>query len=152
MVLVLPVPMVWGLQLPTKRKLAVGGMFFLGATVCIAGIARLVIFERDLPTFGSMDQRYVAADTIVWSYIEASLAIFSVCLPTLRPLFQRFDEESTTGFANNFEWDSPTVDRDANLGTSTQIESKRSASLEAKKDPDGIRVERHFSNAREPYR
>ncbi|KAF4620234.1 hypothetical protein G7Y89_g14586 [Cudoniella acicularis] len=88
-VLAMPIPMVWKLQLPLKQKCAVGGMFLLGALVCAASITRLAIFEADLHTFGSMDETYEAADSIVWTYIEASLAVVSACLPTLRPLFQK---------------------------------------------------------------
>lgn len=37
-ILLLPVPIVWGLQLPKKQRLAVVALFGAGIIVCIAGI------------------------------------------------------------------------------------------------------------------
>jgi len=96
LIVMMPIPMVWRLHLSFKQKLGVGGMFLLGTLVCAAGITRLAIFETSLSSFGSTDETYNAADAIVWTYIESSLAVVSACLPTLRPIFAFMKRESTT--------------------------------------------------------
>ena len=47
LVLLLPVRMVWNLQLPVKRRLAVGGIFGLGAIGVAVSIARAAAFTDD---------------------------------------------------------------------------------------------------------
>lgn len=44
--------------------------------------------------FSKLDSADYIAQTTYWTLIEASLAIISACLPTLRPLFQGFSVES----------------------------------------------------------
>ncbi|EMR68984.1 putative integral membrane protein pth11- protein [Eutypa lata UCREL1] len=80
--------MVWKLQMPTSQKLAVTGIFMLGAFVVGISVARVYFFfsvganiER------AWDITYERAPTIYWSQLEAAIAIVCACLPTLRVLF-----------------------------------------------------------------
>ncbi|KAJ5179643.1 hypothetical protein N7492_002853 [Penicillium capsulatum] len=84
-ILATPFHEVWKLHMPTPQKLAVMGIFGLGAFACVAGALRCYAVEimtesEDLPwNFGR---------GFIWSSIEPSLGIISACLPTLRPIFR----------------------------------------------------------------
>ncbi|KAL2041467.1 hypothetical protein N7G274_005849 [Stereocaulon virgatum] len=79
-IFVLPVRMVWSLQMSYGRKWAVSAMFSLGLIGVIISIARAV------RTFYM--SRFDSA-FIIWSTAEAAIALICACLPSLRPLFAR---------------------------------------------------------------
>ena len=97
MILCLPIPMISQLQMPLSRKFALYGIFLLGALTVLAGVARLVFFYRAAADHHGADVAVNTAPTIYWSLVEASMAIVSATLPTLRPLFRGFSPESILG-------------------------------------------------------
>jgi hypothetical protein len=46
--LFLPIPLVWGLQLPKKQRLAVLALFSAGIIVCIAGVVHAYYVDQAL--------------------------------------------------------------------------------------------------------
>ncbi|PSR80805.1 hypothetical protein BD289DRAFT_340599, partial [Coniella lustricola] len=84
MVLTLPLPMVWRLNLALRQKLAVTGIFLLGSFTCVVSVFRIVAFEKS----NQADPTYTTINTAMWSSIEQSLGIMCTCLPTLRPIFR----------------------------------------------------------------
>ncbi|CAL5872881.1 uncharacterized protein PFLUO_LOCUS7150 [Penicillium psychrofluorescens] len=82
-ILCAPFHEVWKLHMPTPQKLAVIGIFGLGAFACIAGALRC--YAVALMT-ENMDITWNFGRGFIWSSIEPSLGIISACLPTLRPL------------------------------------------------------------------
>lgn len=94
LILALPIPMVLRLQLTMRRKIALLGVFLLGGLTVLAGIARLVFFYRAAADHTGPDVAINTAPTIYWSLVEASLAVVSASLPTIRPLFHGMSPES----------------------------------------------------------
>lgn len=94
LILSLPIPQVLKLQLPLKEKVALLGIFLLGVITVLAGIARLIFYYRAAADHTGPDVAINTAPTFYWSLVEASLAVVSACLPTIRPLFQGFSPES----------------------------------------------------------
>jgi hypothetical protein len=45
-ILSLPIPMVWKLQINNRRKMALSGMFLLGGFVCLTSILRFVALAK----------------------------------------------------------------------------------------------------------
>ncbi|KAI5782664.1 hypothetical protein EDC01DRAFT_780391 [Geopyxis carbonaria] len=84
-ILVTPLPVLWGLQLPRRKKVVLTGLFSIGAVVVVLSIVRLVAFKRYL--FDTVDMTY--DDFTVWSPLECSFAIVSASVPALRPLFSK---------------------------------------------------------------
>ncbi|PVH95970.1 hypothetical protein DM02DRAFT_570318 [Periconia macrospinosa] len=83
-IVLLPLPYVWQLQLHRAQKIAVGGIFALGAFVTLVSIIRLsIILTIDLT---SPDITFNFNDAIIWTNIEANTAIICACLPALKPL------------------------------------------------------------------
>lgn len=95
-ILAIPIPFVWRLQMPLRHKLAVTAIFLMGCLTIAASITRMVTFINAANNLRRVqeDYTYYIAITSYWTIIEASLAITSACLPTLRPLFQGLSPES----------------------------------------------------------
>ena len=116
LLLILPIPTLWGLQLPKQQKLALVFIFLLGGlyvnsstlsflsplprpsyhptpltlksfSACIAAIIRIVFLSRGTTSF--VDFTYIEVDSLNWSLIEPCVGIVCACLPTLRPLFRK---------------------------------------------------------------
>ncbi|RMZ41882.1 hypothetical protein AFCA_011725 [Aspergillus flavus] len=80
-ILLLPIPQVWKLQLRLSEKIAVSIAFSLGFFVVFASAYRFSV----LFTYTATDSSYTLAPTVGWTAIEMSAGIVSACLPTLRP-------------------------------------------------------------------
>ncbi|KAK7976654.1 hypothetical protein PG989_015117 [Apiospora arundinis] len=84
LIVLLPLPYVWQLQLRRPQRIAVAGIFALGAFVTTVSIIRLrLITAVDLL---SADITWNFNDTIIWTNIETNTAIICACLPALKPL------------------------------------------------------------------
>ncbi|KAK8856685.1 Satratoxin biosynthesis SC1 cluster protein 4 [Apiospora arundinis] len=84
LILLLPLPMIRGLNLPRAQKLALVGIFCLGFLTCAISLVRL----RYLPQ--GADVTWDNVDTMFWSVAEACTGIVCATLPTLRPLAIRY--------------------------------------------------------------
>lgn len=80
-ILLLPVPQVWRLQLRLAEKIALTLAFSLGFFVVFVSAYRTSV----LFTYSNKDPSYTLAPTVGWTAIEFSAGIISACLPTLRP-------------------------------------------------------------------
>lgn len=86
MLLVLPLPIIWRLNLTVGRKVALTGLFGLGFFGCVISVLRayFVIFisaSQDLPN----DAVGIAS----WTLAEITTGLICSCLVTLQPLLKR---------------------------------------------------------------
>ncbi|KAI1384571.1 uncharacterized protein F4822DRAFT_367163 [Hypoxylon trugodes] len=86
-IMFMPVPMIWKLHMPTKKKIGITSIFMVGLFTIGAGIARMYIYlvtSYDKET----NPDFIADFTlfILWSEIEANIAIIVCCMPTLGPV------------------------------------------------------------------
>ncbi|CAF9926230.1 MAG: hypothetical protein ALECFALPRED_003396 [Alectoria fallacina] len=86
-ILCMPLHMVWNLKLATRQKMALSGIFTLGALVCVASLMRIITI--DLVKGG--DLTYTIVTCYMWSQVEPTMAIVCACFTTLRPLFAGVD-------------------------------------------------------------
>lgn len=99
MILSLPIPCIWALQMPAKHKVGVTAIFLLGLLTVLSGIAKLVIFYRIIAEASwNYDITWFETPAFLWAMIESALGIVGACLPLLRPLFAG---TSTQGFMRN---------------------------------------------------
>ncbi|KAK3170138.1 hypothetical protein OEA41_009524 [Lepraria neglecta] len=84
-VLVLPIPWLWNLQMRTSKKLALSGIFVLGSFVCIAGIVRIPL----LLELKEYDVTWTITNAGIWINVECNIGIVSACLPVMWPLIKR---------------------------------------------------------------
>ncbi|KAK2016456.1 integral membrane protein [Colletotrichum eremochloae] len=85
LILLLPLPQVWKLQLQKAEKIALTFAFGLGFFVVFTSAYRTSV----LFTYTATDPTYTLAPTVGWTAIEMSAGIVSACLPTLRPAMQQ---------------------------------------------------------------
>ncbi|MCJ1279146.1 hypothetical protein MMC21_006970 [Puttea exsequens] len=79
-ILLMPLPMVWKLQLPRLQKVGLACLFLLGGFAMVASCVRYstLFYKHDDVTF------YIIPATI-WTIIEADVTIISACLIVSRP-------------------------------------------------------------------
>ena len=100
MILSLPIPCIWALQMPARHKVGVTAIFLLGVLTVLSGIAKLIVFYHiaNVAAGGSFDVTWFETPAVLWPFIESALGIVGACLPLLRPLFAG---TSTKGFMRN---------------------------------------------------
>lgn len=98
LVAILPVRVIWGLQIPKRQKIALLCILTIGWFVCIVSILRLhaLILLAAHPT----DQSWYGSATAYWSSIEMNLAIVCASLPALKPLIVKVIPGFSTRHSN----------------------------------------------------
>ncbi|KAI9838759.1 MAG: hypothetical protein M1838_004530, partial [Thelocarpon superellum] len=91
-VLIMPMPMVWRLQISSRQKLALTGIFVLGSFVTVASIIRITTLGQVF----TLDSTWNVYDPDIWTVIEVNLAIVCACLPIMRPLLRRARPNTTS--------------------------------------------------------
>lgn len=84
-ILVLPIPVVWNLQMKSQKRIAVISIFSIGSIAVLASIIRiyaLYLWSTD------PDTPYQGARILIWSQIELNTAVISSSIPALKPLFR----------------------------------------------------------------
>ncbi|KAE8354306.1 hypothetical protein BDV28DRAFT_87856 [Aspergillus coremiiformis] len=85
---VVPMPLIWNLNLPARQRIAVMSIFGLGIVVNIAGIARTVYAYKSL--IGSDDTTWWGWLGLLSSSVEINLGLICASAPALRPLITHF--------------------------------------------------------------
>ncbi|KAI1815750.1 hypothetical protein GGS20DRAFT_311066 [Poronia punctata] len=85
--LLFPLPAVWGLQMPVKRKLAISSMFLVGLSACISSIIGLY-YRTQYYAAGDDNIRLVVP---LWatSMAEMAAGVIVCCMPATAALFKR---------------------------------------------------------------
>ncbi|KAI0197912.1 hypothetical protein F4808DRAFT_437520 [Astrocystis sublimbata] len=79
-VVALPVPQLYGLQLPLGRRLSIMAMFGLGALICILSLLRIFSVQAwDLD-----DPTSTGVGISIYSILENTLGVINACLPTIK--------------------------------------------------------------------
>ncbi|KAH6614189.1 hypothetical protein C7974DRAFT_444198 [Boeremia exigua] len=81
MVIILPIPMVMGLQTSKSRKVMLVLLFSVGLITCITSAVRVALLP---PMLTSKDSSWDTVYPSLWILIEASLIIITSTLPTMR--------------------------------------------------------------------
>ncbi|CAG8293813.1 unnamed protein product [Penicillium olsonii] len=89
----LPVWLVWNLQMNTRTKAALAAILGMGCVASAAVIIRIPF----LHDYKDTDFLYATSNISIWSNVEASLGIAAGSLVTLKPLFRWFRDPSSAG-------------------------------------------------------
>ncbi|KAH8424263.1 uncharacterized protein LDX57_013057 [Aspergillus melleus] len=82
----LPIALVWNLQMNMRTKAALAGILSLGCIASAAVIVRIPYLHH----YKDTEFLYATTDISIWSNVEAGLGITAGSLVTLRPLFRWF--------------------------------------------------------------
>ncbi|KAL4779283.1 hypothetical protein BJX76DRAFT_361956 [Aspergillus varians] len=85
--ILVPIPVVVSLNMPTIQKVGLFFMFVIGCATVITSIIRLVTL---FPFLKSEDKTYRIAWTDLWINVEANFIIICACLPFLRHFLRRY--------------------------------------------------------------
>ncbi|MCJ1416676.1 hypothetical protein MMC32_003014 [Xylographa parallela] len=92
-ILVLPLPMIWTLQIERSQKIALSSVFLLGGFIVIVSIVRVVI----LNSLEQVDITWEFVNAGLWTSVEPAIGVCSACLPIMRSLFIRSRDTSNVG-------------------------------------------------------
>ena len=92
-ILVLPMPFIWKLNMDVRRKLQLTGLFLMGSFVVVVSIIRVTYVSQ----VSFSDGFWVNSLPTVWSIVENCLAIVAACLPVMRPVFNKLIYGSPDG-------------------------------------------------------
>jgi hypothetical protein len=101
-VLVLPIPVLTGMQLPRKQKTILIATFGLGIYVIATDIVRVYYLQQSSSGFSGVSKldtspllgdevnfAWYASLSFMWSAVEVNVGIVCSCIPTLKPLISR---------------------------------------------------------------
>ncbi|MCJ1381606.1 hypothetical protein MMC17_004717 [Xylographa soralifera] len=84
---ILPLPAVWTLHLPLRRKIAVSAMVFIGSGACIASAFGLVYRFR---FYANRDLTWDFVPLAIVSDVEFTAGLLVCCMPTVAVAFKHF--------------------------------------------------------------
>ncbi|KAI1821503.1 hypothetical protein F4861DRAFT_518656, partial [Xylaria intraflava] len=96
--LVLPLPIVWNLQMAVNLKIALTGTFVIGSLGLVTSILRLLSFNN---SNSFTDATYNAVVLQIVTLAEAGIYIISACLLVMRPLLEKVRDRATTILSKN---------------------------------------------------
>ncbi|KAL4940849.1 hypothetical protein BDV06DRAFT_13694 [Aspergillus oleicola] len=84
-IIIMPMPTIWRLQMPIQRRLVIIGLFALGFIACAAGLARIPLlgYQKDATDFS-----YAGGIPLILMNTEYALGLITGSLPSLRILFR----------------------------------------------------------------
>ncbi|KAL2255470.1 hypothetical protein VTK26DRAFT_3288 [Humicola hyalothermophila] len=81
LVVIMPMPMLFGLRMTLRRRLGVACIFGLGGFTCVLSMLHVVwLRARDLS-----DMTYSVTPGVIYAMLEPTLGIVNACLPTIKP-------------------------------------------------------------------
>ncbi|KAH7311444.1 hypothetical protein B0I35DRAFT_514219 [Stachybotrys elegans] len=89
--LCIPLPLLWTLQIPVKRKIVIGLLICSGFFVIAAAIIRVVLTLGSSPSGTNINR---------WGVRETIVGIISVNIPILRPMFTKSFWTGSTSYAS----------------------------------------------------
>ncbi|EXJ61912.1 hypothetical protein A1O7_02343 [Cladophialophora yegresii CBS 114405] len=95
----LPLILVYYLELPRRQKFALYALFALGFMAVAAGVVRTILMYELLNV--DYDFTWELWLTWVWAVLELYLALFAASAPSLKPFFQHFFVDSISSFARS---------------------------------------------------
>lgn len=93
----LPFPTLWQSRIQKRRKAVLLGLFATGLFITVIQIVRIQTIKNPADFLDP-------SKLVMWSYIEANLAIVVVCVPTLSPLATYFAEIKTSRATTTGTW------------------------------------------------
>ncbi|MCJ1474658.1 hypothetical protein MMC13_003318 [Lambiella insularis] len=92
-ILILPLPTIWTLQIERTHKIALSSVFMLGSFIVVVSIIRVVI----LNSLEEVDITWEFVNAALWTSVEPAIGVCSACLPIMRSLWIRSRNSTAPG-------------------------------------------------------
>ncbi|KAI0539636.1 hypothetical protein GGR58DRAFT_499870 [Xylaria digitata] len=109
-IVVLPMPMLFKLQLPLFKKLGIVVMFSLGAVICIISLFRIISLQE----WNLEDATFGSPQVSIYSAVEPTLGVINACLPTIKPALYKLSGRGVYGVPESDLKDNRKSDSDKN--------------------------------------
>ncbi|KAK6537239.1 hypothetical protein TWF694_011436 [Orbilia ellipsospora] len=125
--LILPIRVIWELQMPVKRKISTLSLFVIGGIGCICAVMRVVTIAELLNGF---DFTWTIYEPGMWGLLELTIGIICACIPPSKLLFEQIFAALTGSKTRPFGSSKDSSDSDYKSGGSDYNEkgSRRSPS------------------------
>ncbi|KAF2876611.1 hypothetical protein BDV95DRAFT_561196 [Massariosphaeria phaeospora] len=87
----IPIPILWNVQLTRRTKVYIAGMLALGVFASVGTIVRMYALNQRVAS----DHVYSIIHVATWSNVECNFGIIGGCLATMRPLLRRLGVQSS---------------------------------------------------------
>ncbi|KAL6229154.1 hypothetical protein BDW75DRAFT_225540 [Aspergillus navahoensis] len=84
---IMPIPLLWNVQLNQRSKMAVIGLMSLGILASLSACVRL---KYTVNLTNTDNYLFAVADIVIWGFAENAIGMIVGNIATLRPLFHRF--------------------------------------------------------------
>ncbi|KNG49338.1 hypothetical protein DDE82_008422 [Stemphylium lycopersici] len=100
----MPIALLWNVQMNRNTKISVGGILGLGIFTSVSGLVRL---KYTVALTSRENYLYGLAQILIWGYAEPALGMLVGNIATLRPLFQRMLNLGSSGSEQPYSDESP---------------------------------------------
>ncbi|KAI1857415.1 hypothetical protein JX265_011150 [Neoarthrinium moseri] len=83
--IIMPMPMIYGLQMPSRQKIGLVLMFVVGSSTLVTSIMRLVTL---VPALSDADQTWALSQPVLWICVEGNLLTICASFPTAKRFFR----------------------------------------------------------------
>ncbi|KAI3331630.1 hypothetical protein HD806DRAFT_477917 [Xylariaceae sp. AK1471] len=107
LILVMPIPLIWKLNITKQKKRQVTLTFAIGCTACLVSVVRLAWAQ----TLDGSDGSWAGVSITYISIIETTVGILAVSIPTYKPLYKRLVDSSNYYFRRGYMENSSNKDK-----------------------------------------
>ncbi|GAW11902.1 hypothetical protein ANO14919_012550 [Xylariales sp. No.14919] len=84
-IVVLPMPLLFQLQMSLPKRLGVAAMFSLGGLICVISLLRVIWVS----SWNLSDMTFGVVDVTIYTILEPLLGVVNACLPIVKPALVR---------------------------------------------------------------
>jgi hypothetical protein len=95
-ILLLPLPIIWTLQMAKSKKIGTSILLMLGGATCVVSVVRIILNNQ----FNPYDATYSLYPTNIATNLEIGLAVTCANLATVRPLARAISSRASSGYSS----------------------------------------------------
>ncbi|CAL3966372.1 unnamed protein product [Diplocarpon coronariae] len=141
--IVMIIPVVRSLRIPSRQKWTLMGIMSLGVFVIAASITRMVSISRYHQN--TPDPSWVIVEFYIWTAVESSVGIVCACAPTLRPVLSKMFPTFVAGYSAGSA-------KSGRHGRRTTVERRMSGAIELGSGDPPLAFFNHTTSPEGPWK